>query len=284
MKSFDFSHKYQPSHEMLRNAKSEKSNTKTPAIHFLFFAFCDHFHVFYDKYITSLTGYDKKWDDLRRVGSDNTVCGPTTDIWVQVLWARTKESDNRPEEEESFNFNAIYSVNTITMLIFTFLWPGLMLQQTFFVFVACWYYLNIQDCVLCGAPCSSTIFRPKIGNCFAAAPGWGCDFRLVICFSLPARPTPLMLQSAAFRPFGLAVAITICCMSLQVSSVLASKAKALIPAASGAEADVPVWFPVQSWCKSVVLTWSCHAIHAHTFLLAEYHKHRDVLSSSSLNH
>ena len=35
---------------------------------------------------------------------------------------------------------------------------------------------------------------------------------------------------------------------------MASNAKAQIPAANGAEADVPVWVVVQPWCKSVV-TW-----------------------------
>lgn len=40
-----------------------------------------------------------------------------------------------------------------------------------------------------------------------------------------------------------------------MKTYLASKARAQIPAAKGAEADVPVWVVVQPWCKSVV-TWN----------------------------
>jgi hypothetical protein len=43
-----------------------------------------------------------------------------------------------------------------------------------------------------------------------------------------------------------------CCISRQVKLRLASKAKAQMPAASGADADVPVWLAVHEWCKSVV--------------------------------
>lgn len=46
-----------------------------------------------------------------------------------------------------------------------------------------------------------------------------------------------------------------CCMSLHVKSLLASRASAQIPAANGAEADVPVWLDVQEWWRSVVITW-----------------------------
>ncbi len=55
-KFFDFSREWQPWCKMLWNAKSKKktckmwkSGGKYPAIHFLFFAFCDRFCVFRDK-------------------------------------------------------------------------------------------------------------------------------------------------------------------------------------------------------------------------------------------
>lgn len=67
-------------------------------------------------------------------------------------------------------------------------------------------------------------------------------------------PTPLTSQSEAMRFSGLAVLITMCCMSLQLRFGLASSARAHIPAAKGAEALVPVWLLVQLWCKSVVTT------------------------------
>jgi len=57
---------------------------------------------------------------------------------------------------------------------------------------------------------------------------------------IPFRPTPLKFQSEANKCVGLAVNTTICCISLQVNLLLASSVKATIPAASGAEADVPV--------------------------------------------
>lgn len=57
---------------------------------------------------------------------------------------------------------------------------------------------------------------------------------------LPFLPTPLTCQSSALRFAGLAVRTTICCISRHVKLRLASKAKAQIPAARGAEADVPV--------------------------------------------
>ncbi len=44
-------------------------------------------------------------------------------------------------------------------------------------------------------------------------------------------------------------------MSRQLSSGLASSVSAMIPAASGAEADVPVWPSVQLFLRSVVIIW-----------------------------
>ena len=69
---------------------------------------------------------------------------------------------------------------------------------------------------------------------------------------LPFRPTPFTCQSSALRLAGLAVRTTMCCISRHVKLRLASKAKAQIPAANGADADVPVWLAVHEWCKSVV--------------------------------
>ena len=43
-----------------------------------------------------------------------------------------------------------------------------------------------------------------------------------------------------------------CCTSLHVRSGLASRARAMMAAAIGAEAEVPVCFIVQPWCRSVV--------------------------------
>ena len=43
-----------------------------------------------------------------------------------------------------------------------------------------------------------------------------------------------------------------CWTSLQVRSGLASRARAMMAAAMGAEADVPVCFIVHPWCRSVV--------------------------------
>lgn len=63
----------------------------------------------------------------------------------------------------------------------------------------------------------------------------------------PFLPTPLTVQSGARRLAGLAVATTMCCMSLQVSRLFASSARAQMPAARGAEADVPVWLLVHMW-------------------------------------
>ncbi len=39
------------------DSKREKSDAKYPAIHFLFFAFCDRFHLFCDKSIAGLEVY-----------------------------------------------------------------------------------------------------------------------------------------------------------------------------------------------------------------------------------
>ena len=57
---------------------------------------------------------------------------------------------------------------------------------------------------------------------------------------LPFLPTPLVCQSSAFKFAGLADRTTMCCMSRHVKFRFASNARAQIPAASGAEADVPV--------------------------------------------
>lgn len=70
----------------------------------------------------------------------------------------------------------------------------------------------------------------------------------------PFLPTPLVTQSRAFRFAGLAVLTTMCCISRQVRLGLASRARAQIPAARGADAEVPVWLLVHWWCKSVVTT------------------------------
>ena len=43
-----------------------------------------------------------------------------------------------------------------------------------------------------------------------------------------------------------------CCTSLHVRSGLASRVRATMAAAMGAEAEVPVCFIVQPWCRSVV--------------------------------
>ena len=43
-----------------------------------------------------------------------------------------------------------------------------------------------------------------------------------------------------------------CCTSLHVRSGFASRARAMMAAAIGAEAEVPVCFMVQPWCRSVV--------------------------------
>ena len=55
---------------------------------------------------------------------------------------------------------------------------------------------------------------------------------------------PLVTQPLSWSGSGRDVNTTRCCMSLQVRLELASKAKAQIPAANGAEADVPVWSEV----------------------------------------
>lgn len=60
------------------------------------------------------------------------------------------------------------------------------------------------------------------------------------CNNLPFLPTPFTFQSEDFRLAGRAVRTTICCMSRHVSSLLDSNARAQIPAAKGAEAEVPV--------------------------------------------
>lgn len=95
----------------------------------------------------------------------------------------------------------------------------------------------------------------------------------------PWRPTPLILQSSACSCAGLDARTTRCCRSLQVRSglggrgrvsrappvgagrwagpqvtYLASRASAIMPAARGAEAEVPVCLSVHWWCRSVV-TW-----------------------------
>lgn len=96
----------------------------------------------------------------------------------------------------------------------------------------------------------------------------------------PRRPTPLTLQSSAWSCAGLDARTTRCCMSLHVRkglgmeehesggscgprrgrgnpphiTYLASRARAIMPAASGADAEVPVCLSVQWWCRSVV-TW-----------------------------
>ena len=46
-----------------------------------------------------------------------------------------------------------------------------------------------------------------------------------------------------------------CWTSLQVSSGLASRQRATMPAARGAEAEVPVCDEVHRWCRSVVTTF-----------------------------
>jgi len=66
------------------------------------------------------------------------------------------------------------------------------------------------------------------------------------CLNLPFLPTPLVFQSADLRLAVLAVRTTMCCMSLHVNSVLASRAKAQMAAARGADADVPVC-PLVHW-------------------------------------
>lgn len=71
--------------------------------------------------------------------------------------------------------------------------------------------------------------------------------RIIDAIFLPFLPTPLTVQSGARRLAGLAVATTMCCMSLQVSWLFASSARAQMPAARGAEADVPVWLLVHIW-------------------------------------
>lgn len=45
-----------------------------------------------------------------------------------------------------------------------------------------------------------------------------------------------------------------CCRSRHVRLGFASRTRAAIPAASGADADVPVCDDVHEWCKSVVIT------------------------------
>jgi hypothetical protein len=56
---------------------------------------------------------------------------------------------------------------------------------------------------------------------------------------------PLVTQPLSWSGSGLDVKTTRCCISLQVRLELASRAKAQIPAARGAEAEVPVWSEVQ---------------------------------------
>lgn len=56
------------------------------------------------------------------------------------------------------------------------------------------------------------------------------------------------------RKHELILSRTFTCRSLQVSEGLASRARATIPAARGADALVPVCMLVHAWCKSVV-TW-----------------------------
>ena len=67
-------------------------------------------------------------------------------------------------------------------------------------------------------------------------------------------PTPLVFQSSAFRYFGFAVSTIKCCTSRQVRLRFASKAKAMMPAAIGADAEVPVWFSVHWLRRSVETT------------------------------
>ena len=51
-----------------------------------------------------------------------------------------------------------------------------------------------------------------------------------------------------------------CWTSLQVRSGLASRARAMIAAAMGALALVPVCLVVQPWCKSVVTIWGSDVV------------------------
>lgn len=100
---------------------------------------------------------------------------------------------------------------------------------------------------------------------------------------LTRRPTPFFVHVESWRLAGFAVRTTvnvqkicahdkclprlytfywhyfhfiyhspICCKSLQVKFWFASNTKAAIPAANGADADVPVCETVHEWCKSVV--------------------------------
>lgn len=56
----------------------------------------------------------------------------------------------------------------------------------------------------------------------------------------PFLPTPFTFQSEDLRLAGRAVRTTICCISRHVSSLFDSSARAQMPAAKGADADVPV--------------------------------------------
>ena len=59
---------------------------------------------------------------------------------------------------------------------------------------------------------------------------------------------------------GFDVLMMMCWTSLQVSFGFASNARAMIAAAIGALALVPVCFVVQPWCKSVVTTWGSEVV------------------------
>merc|ERR550519_889624 len=75
---------------------------------------------------------------------------------------------------------------------------------------------------------------------------------------LNSSPTPFIVQKKRLleskRLFLLLVSTVRCCMSLQVSSLFASMARANTPAASGAAAEVPEWVLVHFPYRSVVAT------------------------------
>lgn len=65
---------------------------------------------------------------------------------------------------------------------------------------------------------------------------------------IPLRLTPLTSHPASFSSgSGFEVRTTICCMSLHVRVGFASSARAHIPAARGADAEVPVCSTVHMW-------------------------------------
>ena len=84
-------------------------------------------------------------------------------------------------------------------------------------------------------------------------------------FLLPRRPRLLITQSS-MRGSGFDDRRTKYCRSRQVKLRLASRAKASIPAAIGADAEVPVCWFVQAWKKfpgvlrSVVMTEGCQEL------------------------